>query len=108
MEGDGSVGISEMMKMRCMMKGTGERGIACHLIHLRRHFKATRISGHEQERYNENSIALDVVVLGNYGSGKYCTARKIDKTLARMIGGKGIDGTKAWPSLVRRSPWYFG
>ena len=96
MEGDGSVGISNMMKMRCMMKGTGERGIACHLIHLRRHFKATRISGHEQERCNENRIALDVVVLSNCGSGKYCTARKIDKTLARMIGDKGIDGMKAW------------
>lgn len=47
MEGDGSVGISNMMKMRCMMTGTGERGILCYLIHLRRHFKATRISGHE-------------------------------------------------------------
>ena len=32
MEGDGSVGISNMMKMRCMIKGTGERGIVCHLI----------------------------------------------------------------------------
>ena len=89
MEGDGSVGISNMMK------GTGERGIACHLIHLRWHFKATRISGHEQEGCNENSIALGVVLLGNYGSGKYCTARKIDKTLAWMIRDKGIDETKA-------------
>lgn len=73
-----------------MIKGTGERGIACYLIHLRRHFKATRISGHEQERCNENSIALDVVVLSNCGSGKYCTAWKIDKTLAWMIGDRGI------------------
>ena len=48
MEGDGSVGISNMMKMRYMMKGTGERGIVCHLIHLRGHFKATRISGHNK------------------------------------------------------------
>ena len=103
MGGDGSVGISNMTKMRWMMKGTGERGIACHLIHLRRHFKATRISGHEQERCNENSIALDVVVLGNCGSGKYCTARKIDKTLARMIGDKRHStGRRLGP------PWHVG
>ena len=108
MGGDGRVEISNMMKIRYMMKGTGERGIACHLIHLQRDFKATRISGHKQERRNENSIAFDVVVLHNCGSGKYCTARKIDKTLARMIGVKGIHGTKAWPSLVSRSPWCSG
>ena len=104
MEGDRSVGISNMMKMRCMMKGTGESGVACHFMHLRRHFKATGIYGHELERCDDNSIALDVVVLDNYGSGKYCTARKIDKTLALMIGDKCIDGTEAWPSLVGRSP----
>lgn len=40
-------------------------------------------------------IALDVVVPGHCGSGKYCTARKIDKMLARMMRDKGIDGTKA-------------
>lgn len=85
------------------MKGTRERGIACHLIHLQRHFKSTRISEHKQEKCNENPMALDVVVLGNCGSGKYCTARKIDRTLPWMIGNKGIDGSKAWPSLLRRS-----
>jgi hypothetical protein len=31
------------------------------------------------------------VVIGNCGSGRYCTARKIDKTLPCMIGDKGID-----------------
>lgn len=69
--------------------------MAFHLIHLRRHFKATRISEHEQELGSQHSIALDVVVLDQCGSGKYCTARKIDKTLARMTGDKDIDGTVA-------------
>lgn len=91
-----------MMKMRYIIKGTEERGVACYLIHLRRHFKATRISGHEQERCNENSIILNVVVLGSCDSGKYCKARKIDKTLAWMIGDKGINSRRLSPH------WYVG
>lgn len=99
------VGILDMMEIGCLMEGTGERGMVCHLIHLRKQFKPTRISGHEQEQFNGKLTALDVVVPDNCGSGHYCLAREIDKTLAKMIGDEGIDGTKAWPSLTRRSPY---
>lgn len=46
------------------MRGIRERGIACHLIHLRRHFKATKIPGFLQERCNETPL-LTVVAAEN-------------------------------------------
>lgn len=59
----------------------------------------------ESPDMNKND-AIDVVVFGNCGSGKYCSGRKIDKPEVRTIGDKGIDQTKVWPSLGRRSRGY--
>lgn len=92
MEGDESVGISNMMKMRCIMKGIGERGIACYLIHLQGILRRQKSPDMNKNDAMKFQLHLDVMVLSNCGTGKYCTARKIDK---RMNKNKGIDGTKA-------------
>jgi hypothetical protein len=89
------VGVLNMMKIR----RTGERGIACRLIHL-----GGISRRQESPDMNKNdAIALDVVVLGNCGSGKILYSPENRQNASTDAGHRGIrrDEDGAWEPLVR-------